>query len=97
MKLGRRCVCLACSHCSLHPRSMTKNTENEISSFQNLEVDRKIIESVRNLESVRKMKVRFGLAQKEPGGYLLEITRDSEELGTEPHDSQPTRSQCFVN
>ena len=41
--------------------------------------------------------MRFGLEQKEPGGFLLEITRDSEDLGTEPHDSQLTRSQGFVN
>lgn len=35
------------------------------------------------------MKLRFGLEEEEPGGYLLEITGDSRELGMEPGVSQP--------
>lgn len=43
------------------------------------------------------MKVRLGMEQKESGGYLLEITRDSKQPGTGPHESQLTRGQCFMN
>lgn len=34
------------------------------------------------------MKLRFGLEEEEPGGYLLEITGDNRELGMEPGISQ---------
>lgn len=30
------------------------------------------------------MRLKLGLELEEPGGYLLEMTRDSKELGTEP-------------
>lgn len=76
---------------------MIKNIENEISSFLNLEwrffFYRRTIECQKL--KIGKMKVRLGMEQKEPGGYLLEITRDSKELGTGPHESQLTRSQSL--
>ena len=34
------------------------------------------------------MKLRCGLEEEEPGGYLLEITGDNRELGMEPGFSQ---------
>lgn len=54
VKLERHFACLAHSPCLSYLSWMTKNIENEISSFQNQEwrlfLYRKIIESVRNLK-----------------------------------------------